>query len=59
MRADLEVDAAAESADGQVDDGDDTDGDVHADGQSRIDGFKSEEIVAAGVLVDDDQTQQR
>ena len=49
---DLEVDAAAEGAHGEVDDGDDADGDIHADGQCSVYGFKPEELVAAGVLVD-------
>jgi len=51
--SDLEVDAAAESAHRDVDDGDDADGDVHADGQCGVYGFKTEELVAAGILVDD------
>jgi len=54
MQSDLEVDAAAESADGDVDNGDDADGDIHADGQRSVYSFKSEEVVTAGVLIDYD-----
>jgi len=57
--ADLEVNAAAESADGEVDDGDDTDRDIHTDGQCSVNGLQSQELITAGVLVDDHQTQQR
>ena len=58
-RTDLEVDAAAESADSDVDDGDDADRHVHADRERGVNRLEAEELVTARVLVDDDQAQQR
>jgi len=53
--ANLEVDTAAERADGEVDDCYDANRDVHADSQCRVDCLQTEKFVTARVLVDNDE----